>query len=47
MTLLIVKDNSGCFEWDSNEGDIYQMILWIIRLYMLDDLENYCITDKE
>lgn len=42
----MVKDNPVYFEWDSCEGDIYQMILCLIRFHILDNLKNFCITDK-
>jgi len=43
----MVRENSVYFEWDSCEGDIYQMILCLIRFHILDNLKNFCITDKD
>lgn len=31
----MVKENPAYFEWDSCEGDIYQMILYLIRFHIL------------
>lgn len=43
----MVEDNPDYFVWESSEGDIYEMILCLIRFHILDDLKNICITDKE
>lgn len=43
----MVEENPDYFIWESSDGDIYEMILCLIRFYILDDLKNFCITDKE
>lgn len=43
----MVEENPDYFIWESSSGDIYEMILCLIRFHILDDLENYCIVDKE
>lgn len=43
----MVEDNPDYFVWDSSDGDIYEMILFLIRCHILSDLKNVCIADKE
>ncbi len=43
----MVKEDPGYFIWGSSDGDIYEMTLCLILFYILDDLKNFRITDKE
>lgn len=42
----MVKENPAYFDWDGSHGDIYEMVLYLLKAEANEELKEFRITDE-